>query len=293
MDLQQSTHQKAWNLLKRAGFHCLEIAVHPDSRLNLDMLSNKVIEQICGQFKQSGIQICSLACCVKHLADDSDERQENNRYFMKALKLCQKFGSDLLMTNVHTDGTVRPYDYLDLYREVFSQYASVAEGEGIRIVVENCPHHGGYPGKVRNLAYSPEMWGEMFSRVDSKSIGLEFDPSHLVFLGIDYVKALEAYIDRVYAFHAKDTEILQEGFDEYGYLGRQSPRKDGWDSGWWRFRMPGMGVIDWKRIFSTLRSVCFEGPIIIEHEDPVFTGDRYDEGLVQGLSFLRQVSADS
>ena len=54
-----------------------------------------------------------------------------------------------------------------------------------------------------------------------------------------------------------------------------------WESGWWRYRIPGLGQIDWAGVVERLRDGGFDGFIAVEHEDPVWSGtpDRVREGL--------------
>ena len=61
--------------------------------------------------------------------------------------------------------------------------------------------------------------------------------------------------------------------------------------GWYRYRIPGWGEIDWKSFMSALNDVGYTGPVVIEHEDSVFSGKRFNEGLVLGLRFLKQFIA--
>ena len=107
---------------------------------------------------------------------------------------------------------------------------------------------------------------------------MEFDPSHLVVTGIDYLKALRDFGSKIVHFHAKDTEIDRETLGNCGIYGK----------GWWRFRIPGWGDINWQKIFSLLLDIGYDYAMVIEHEDPVFTGERNDEGLRRGLKVLRQ-----
>ena len=109
-------------------------------------------------------------------------------------------------------------------------------------MIENCVmegwHPDGYPG---NLAYSPELWEWMFEL----GLWLNFDPSHLLWIGIDPVAALRPYVDRVIHAHAKDAETFPDERNRYGFFGRTSTREtDPWDMGWWRFRVPGLGEVD-------------------------------------------------
>jgi len=163
-------------------------------------------------------------------------------------------------------------DKFAAYNRIFGELAKVARDKGCLIAIENCPHG------FANIAWSPANWERMFNDLPTKTVGLEYDPSHLVWQGIDYVAALRKFGSRVYAFHAKDTEIMPDKLSYGGIYG----------SGWWRFRIPGHGDINWKRLFTILDDLNYGGDIIIEHEDPVFSGARRDEGLRLGLKFLRQ-----
>jgi sugar phosphate isomerase/epimerase len=170
------------------------------------------------------------------------------------------------------------------------------------IAMENCPHSSLYPRKIGNIGFSPEMWDALFAAVPSGAIGLELDPSHLFWLGIDIPKAIRSYRDRIFAFHAKDCEIDAEGLSKYGIFGKQIGAASAWDTGWWRYRLPGLGQIDWKNVFGALYDIDYRGPMIIEHEDPVFGGDRSEAGLKLGpkteaglklgLKYLRRFIAD-
>ena len=151
----------------------------------------------------------------------------------------------------------------------------------MKIGIENCPH------ELNNLAYSPKMWEVIFQEVPSKALGLEYDPSHLVWQQIDYLKAIYDFGDRIYAFHAKDTEVMKDKLGKSGVL-QGLFEGSVWKSDWWRYRLPGYGEVDWKKVFVALADIGYNGDINIEHEDPVFGGDKTDEGLKRGLKYLKQ-----
>ena len=78
---------------------------------------------------------------------------------------------------------------LRLAETVLPPLVEYAAARGVRLVVENCPMEGWHPdGYPANLAYSPELWGWLAEL----GLWLNYDPSHLVWLGIDPVAALEA-----------------------------------------------------------------------------------------------------
>ena len=105
--------------------------------------------------------------------------------------------------------------------------------------------------KRQTISYSPELWDEMFKRLPYDNFGLNYDPSHLVWLGIDYIQGLKDYKDRIFEVHAKDTEVFHDKLKNYySILGKQLGRKDNWDMGFWRHRMPGKGDVDWDKSVS-------------------------------------------
>jgi sugar phosphate isomerase/epimerase len=174
--------------------------------------------------------------------------------------------------------------------KVFRPLVRYAEDRGVKIMIENCPMDSwvrfGLPG---NYAYSPELWDALFHEIPSKNFGLNFDPSHLHWLGIDYIRAAKEYAGKIFHAHAKDTEILAEGAYRYGLFARQLDPIP-WKSGWWRYRMPGLGAIDWKKLIATLQEAGYDNVLSIEHEDPVWEGseEKVKHGLALGLKHLSQ-----
>jgi sugar phosphate isomerase/epimerase len=164
-----------------------------------------------------------------------------------------------------------------LFAERFSPVAERAEARGLRIAFENWMGFGGrLPFRPVNMGGAPDTWDAWFAAVPSPALGIEFDPSHLYWQGIDHIRALREYAGRVYHVHAKDTEMLPER----RYRG-------GVNGDYFRFRIPGYGEIDWTAFISTLNELGYEDGVAIEHEDPVYSGERFDEGLVCGWQTLQ------
>jgi len=126
---------------------------------------------------------------------------------------------------------------------------------------------------------SPATWDAWFEAVPSDALGIEFDPSHLAWQGIDYLRALREYRARVYHVHAKDSEPLPENRYRYGVNGPT-----------YRFRIPGYGEINWTAFITALNELGYDGGVAIEHEDDIYGwhtgGELYDEGLVRGWQTL-------
>jgi sugar phosphate isomerase/epimerase len=169
-------------------------------------------------------------------------------------------------------------DNIKLFKEVFSPIVELAERTGVTIALENCAMTNGF-APATNIAYAPSIWVELFKAVPSAHLGLNFDPSHLQWMGADVVRAVEAFGDRIVHFQAKDAEVLRERLAETTILA----------DGWWRYRLPGYGEVPWSRVFSALRSIGYDGAVSIEHEDPVFSDSEGQivDGLRRAAEFLR------
>ena len=130
-----------------------------------------------------------------------------------------------------------------------------------------------------NIAISPEVWDEMYKVVPSKALGIELDPSHMVWQGIDYIQAIYDYGDRIFHIHAKDMEINRRVLNRVGILGQAFGETIGLGHGWWRARLPGWGEIDWPKFITALIEVNYRGNIDIEHEDDVFAAAHAKEKI--------------
>ncbi len=119
------------------------------------------------------------------------------------------------------------------------------------------------------------MWRSLFEVVRSPRVGLNFDPSHLVWQGIDYLAAVDEFAKRIKIVQAKDTEILPDVQRDEGMLSLR----------WWRHRIPGEGMIDWRAFIQRLRSAGYDTILSIEHEDPLYEGN--EDMVLRGLARTR------
>lgn len=221
-----------------------------------------------------GIAISALAPMVNLLTADLALRAARIAEFRLTLDACAALGVDTLVTftgsahGMHFWGlpgvgdghpTSRVGENLAIFREVYTPLADYAGERGVRIAFETAGRGGG----EGNLAHAPELWDLMFDAVPSPALGLSFDPSHLVWLHIpDIPGVIRKYAARIYHFDGKDAEILPDRLARQGIFGH----------GWWRYRLPGCGAIDWMAITSTLEEIGYSGAIDIENEDPLRPG---------------------
>jgi sugar phosphate isomerase/epimerase len=265
------------------GFEALEVAAWPRlgnrpftaSHIDVDNLEPDAIRAL---FDRHGLALTSLAFYDNNLHPDPDERAAINKHVLACIDAAAALDVPTVGTFVGRDPTKPVAENLREAENVFAPLVDRAGERGVKIVIENCVmegwHPDGYPG---NLAYSPELWEWMFS----VGLYLNFDPSHLVWMGVDPVEALRPYVDRVAHAQAKDIEIFPERRNRYGWPGRAVERPDPWDVGWWRYRVPGLGQVDWTRVVDTLYEGGFDFVLSVEHEDPVWGGteERIETGL--------------
>ncbi len=179
-------------------------------------------------------------------------------------------GVDVVCTFAGREPNKSIKDNIPLFKEIFTPFCEEAERRKIRIAIENCPMMDRFNLRGENIAISPEVWDEMYRVVPSKSLGIELDPSHMVWQGIDYIQAIYDYGDRIFHIHAKDMEINRKVLKRVGILGQAFGETVGLGHGWWRARLPGWGEMDWPKFITALIETNYKGNIDIEHEDDVF-----------------------
>jgi sugar phosphate isomerase/epimerase len=255
--------------------------------LDLDAILAGGAGEITELTNRYGVEIVSLAPMLNLLTADPALRELRIAYMRKTIEACPLLGVKTVVTftgsafgmnfyGVPGVGDGHPSNRLSanlrLFKEIYGPLADFAEQHGVRIAFETA----GRGGAEGNLAHSPELWDAMFDAVPSPALGLSFDPSHLIWLRIPNIPGvIRQYGSRIYHFDAKDTEILYERLARQGILG----------SGWWRYRLPGYGELDWKGVFSALRDVGYDAIISIENEDPLCPGRA---GVKHAAEFLRQ-----
>lgn len=259
----------------RLGFDGIELPAGAFGPVPRDKPDADTVTEARRRCQQHGVEITALAYYA--LAGSTMSPDETLDAYRAVFDLAEMMGVPTVasMSGFRAD---RDWDgNLALFAERFGPVAEEAERRGLRVALENWVGFGGrLPFRPVNMGGSPDIWDDLFERVPSRSLGIEFDPSHLVWQGIDHLRALREYAERIFHVHAKDTELLPEQRYRTGINGQS-----------YRFRIPGYGEIDWAAFVSALVEIGYDGGFVIEHEDPVFSGDRFDEGLVRGFQTLQ------
>ncbi|MBP6964884.1 MAG: sugar phosphate isomerase/epimerase [Armatimonadetes bacterium] len=222
-----------------------------------------------------GITVTAIAHYERGNPADPKARIESYR---SVIEFCSAMKVPVVATLTGGDPDAGLEDNVKLWTNTFSEVARIAEASGVKVAFENWPGFGAIPPcRSVNFGFSPTAWEMMFDAVDSPALGLEFDPSHLVWQQADYLSAAKRFGSRIHHVHLKDTEIMEDKLAEHGSFG----------GGWWRYRIPGFGLVDWMGFFSVLYEIGYDGGTAIEHEDGVFSGPKRADGLKLGYEYLR------
>lgn len=267
-------------------YDALEIATWPAtgsrdfeaSHLDVAALDAAAADEVRALFDRHGVEISAFAYYENNLHPDERRRAEIAEHVRRNIDAAALLGVPYVGTFIGRDPARSVKENLALGEKILPPLVDYAGERGVKIIIENCVmegwHPDGYPG---NLAYSPELWEWMFSL----GFYLNYDPSHLLWLGIDPVEALRPYVDRIPHAQAKDAQLNPRARNRYGFFGKTLERDSPWDTGWWRYRVPGNGDVDWRAVVDTLYEGGFGGVLSVEHEDPVWGGN--EEKVKQGL----------
>ena len=115
-----------------------------------------------------------------------------------------------------------------------------------------------------------------------EAFGFNFDPSHLIWQGVDPVKFIEEFPDRIYHVHMKDAITLMDG--RTGIL--SSHINFGQPNRGWDFRSLGRGEVDFEEIIRALNQINYTGPLSVEWED---SGMNREHGAREACEFVREI----
>ncbi|HSV65562.1 MAG TPA: sugar phosphate isomerase/epimerase [Mycobacteriales bacterium] len=263
------------------GFAALEVAAWPraESRghtachLDADDFGPAQAARVRELLAHHSLTLSAIGYYENNLHGNPTRRAAIHGHLRACVDAAALLSVDCVGTFIGRDTSMTVADNLAEAKKVLPPLVDYAGERGVRLAIENCPMPGWHPdGYPANLAYSPELWEWMFEL----GLYLNFDPSHLVWLGIDPVVALRdvlrCHVGRVVHVQAKDTQIDPPGRGQHSIYGIALDRTDPWNTGWWRYRIPGRGDVDWQALVDSLYEHHYDGVISIEHEDPVWSG---------------------
>lgn len=267
------------------GFTNMILGSSPHSTLDASAITDSQIESIKTTLRNANMHVSAFQVTQNHIAPDSAERARDNDYFVKAIDLAGKLGVPYIGTASGKDASKPFQQQVDEIVRVYNEkYFPACERNHVRILWEPWP-------EGPNLATSPVGFETLLKGFNnSPHVGLQYDPSHLVRQFMDPIQTARDFVDHIYDVHLKDTEILWPVLRAGGI----NPVNN---ASWWRYRIPGMGSINWREFFSILQDVGYKGAMSIEQEDPLYGGDSnkgpdfsedFKMGFIMGKRYLNQ-----
>jgi sugar phosphate isomerase/epimerase len=233
---------------------------------------------------EAGLNISGLGYYPNPLAPDKAEAQVYIDHLKQVILAAETLGLNVVNTFIGRDWTKSVDDNWPHFKEVWVPLIKFAEDHGIRIGIENCPmffSKDEWPGG-KNLAHTPAIWQRMFEEIPSDNFGLNYDPSHMIWQHMDYLKPLRDFRDKLFHVHAKDVRVDKHRLDEVGIMA--TPLE------YHTPKLPGLGDIDWGKFFSVLTDTGYDGPVCIEVEDRAYEAslESRKASVTQSGRYLKQ-----
>ncbi len=275
------------------GFECVELMAWPKGKaerryagvthVDVTDFTPAAAADVKELVVRHGVPISGLGYYPNPLAPDQAEAAVVIEHLKKVILAAELLGVRQVNTFVGRDWTRSVDDNWARFREVWPPLVKLAEEHGVRIGIENCPMlftRDEWPGG-KNLATSPAIWRRMFTEIPSASFGLNFDPSHLVWQQMDYLRPLSEFASRLFHVHAKDVRVDRARLDDVGVLAAPLEFHNP--------KLPGLGEVNWGRFVSVLGDVGYQGPVCVEVEDRAYEGAlaRRQAALRQSRDYLR------
>jgi sugar phosphate isomerase/epimerase len=237
------------------------------------------VRALCAQY---GVALSGLGYYPNPLDPDPAHRALVSEHLHKVIRAAALLGLGVVNTFIGRDHTKSVSANVQLVREVWEPLVSAARNANVKLAIEHCPmlfSEDEWPGG-KNVAVSPAVWRELFALFPCGTLGLNFDPSHLVWQFIDAPRAIREFAAHIRHVHAKDERIDRERLYEVGALGL----------GWHVPKLPGLGDVEWGPFFSALTSAGYDGPVCVEVEDRAYERTLEDRkrALRQSRRFLEQ-----
>ena len=295
--LADQTFEKVISFAAQTGYSCVEIMCWPVGKaerryagvthIDVADLSKKKIDEIHNTLEQKGVTISGLGYYPNPLEANKKNAGRYVTHIKKVIDAARRLGLKNVNTFIGRDHLSSVEDNFKRFKKIWPGIVKYAEKRGVKIGIENCPMFftdDEWPGG-KNLASSPAIWRRMFDEIPSPNFGLNYDPSHLVWQFMDYIKPIYEFKERIFHVHIKDAKLMREKLNDVGILATplsfHSPK------------LPGLGDVDWGKFFSALTDIGYDGAACVEVEDRSYEGSLQmrKKSLVQSREYLKQFLA--
>lgn len=277
----------------KIGYDCIEVMCWPKGKadrryagithIDIEGLNKHKADDIAGKLNDKGVSISALGYYPNLLSKDKQHARPALAHLKKLIKSAPKLGVSIVNTFIGAEPSLSDEANFKSFRKTWPSIIKLAEDHGVQIGIENCPMYftqDEWPSG-KNLAHSPAMWRRMFEVIPSKNFGLNYDPSHMIWQHMDYLKPIREFADRFVHVHAKDVRLDQDQLDDVGImatpLSYHSPK------------LPGLGEVNWGKFLSELGDAGYRGAVCVEVEDRTYEGSRKARraALCQSYRYLK------
>ncbi|MFD0616141.1 sugar phosphate isomerase/epimerase family protein [Paenibacillus sp. GCM10027629] len=293
--------EEALDLAQSQGLQAVEIGtggyVGKSHIAPAELLQDQqAISRIIRMTGERGLTISALSCHGNPLHPNQEQALADHKDFQDTVRLAAALGVNTVITFSGCPGDSEhslypswvtcpwPPDFLHVLEwqwtnkviPYWKEQSEFCKQYGVRVAIE------AHPGFV---VYNTET-ALRLREATGDNIGVNFDPSHLFWQGMDPVECIKALGSAIFHVHAKDTHIDPRNTAINGVLDVK-PYSDELNRSW-IFRTIGYGadVKVWKSIVSTLQKVGYDGVISIEHEDSLMS---VNEGYTKAARFLNDI----
>ena len=292
--LADQTFEKVMSFAAKTGYSCVEIMCWPLGKaerryagvthIDVADLSKKRVDEIHNTLEQKNVTISGLGYYPNPLEANKKNAGHYVTHIKKVIDAARRLGLKNVNTFIGRDHLSSVEDNFKRFKKVWPGIVKYAEKRGVKIGIENCPMFftdDEWPGG-KNLASSPAIWRRMFEEIPSPNFGLNYDPSHLVWQFIDYIKPIYEFKERIFHVHIKDAKVLRDELNNVGILA--TPLS------FHRPKLPGLGDVDWGKFFSALTDIGYNGAACLEVEDRSYEGSLQmrKKSLIQSREYLKQ-----
>lgn len=276
------------------GYDCVEVMCWPKGKAerryagvtHIDVMEFDEAQaaEIKALVQASGVSISGLGYYPNPLDPDKEAAAAYVEHIKRVIRASALLGINQMNTFVGRDWKKSVEDNWPPFLETWKPIITYAEEQNVRIGIENCPMSftaDEWPGG-KNLATTPAIWRAMFEAIPSDYFGLNYDPSHMIWQMMDYLKPIRDFRHKIFHAHAKDVRLDRHRLDDVGIMAHpldfHTPK------------LPGMGEVDWGKFISVLGDTGYRGPVCVEVEDRSFEDTLEDRkaSLVQSHTYLRQ-----
>ncbi len=279
------------------GFGCVEIMCWPTgsadarryagvSHIDVDNLDVEAIHFLCHKY---GVSISGLGYYPNPLDTNAEQAEFYREHIKKLIRAAARLNRSagavpVVNTFLGRNPSLSVADNLKLVADHWPAIVREAEACNVNIGIENCPMwftDDEWPGG-KNLMTTPAIWDRVFEIIPSRALGLNYDPSHLIWQMMDEVKPIYTYADRLHHIHLKDAKLYRDKLDRVGIMANpltyHSPK------------LPGLGDVRWGAFFAALTDVRYRGPVCIEVEDKAYENSPDDvrTAILTARNYLRQ-----